>query len=737
MKKSALLTITTAEIGACEAGKLAVLQERFGCERGIFGLLGAETAFSLQGWDIWTIQDVWPQDYQNNILFFDKMQMVCAYRIEILSRLLREYDEVIALQPTAYNVALEISIPNLAPDSIAQSFPSPHPDTSVIGVTTRNLPDDFYVFTAGTGMNSYLQWCLSKIEYTLRYCNGAIKANIKDDPVWGFFLDWISSALYFPLRVSMEFPRNVMWTNAREEELENDYPYDFFKDGTRISKLLRNNYVRNYRLRHRCDDLPYKNESILLDQNDLLMDDHPVPLTPVMREIFASRRDLREAFGEDLSGDKRLPFVEWFLHFGKKEYGLDERYFTEIRKAYENYRLDGSARTRIQMRQGRFRLKKNVQDQNRIIDETLPEGVNLCGFIKGQFGLAEAVRIGAAILETAGIPFTIIDFEAPKHEFTDDTWSQKIGTRFVYNTNLLWTNMDHIKAFQSDVDLSAFEGRYNIGYWVWELEEFPKHWLSAYDPLDEVWTASDFVRDNFAAHTQKPVRTIPHAISISKDENCSRCDFGIPDNAFVFLMSYDVLSTAGRKNPIAAVKAFLKAFPEGDPSVRLLIKINTHGVIDSENDLLEMIKDTPNIDVLIGTYPKEKMNSLIACCDAYVSLHRSEGFGLGPAEAMYFGKPAILTNWSGNTIYMTEDNCCPVDYKLIELERDYPPYPKGARWADADVDQAAEYMKRLVSDKAYYAKIAENAEKTIKESFSKEAIAEKVIARLKELGLYR
>ena len=83
--------------------------------------------------------------------------------------------------------------------------------------------------------------------------------------------------------------------------------------------------------------------------------------------------------------------------------------------------------------------------------------------------------------------------------------------------------------------------------------------------------------------------------------------------------------------------------------------------------------------------PKAKINALCRCCDAYVSLHRSEGFGLGPAEAMYWGRPAVLTNWSGNTVYMRPDNCCPVEARVIEIEKAWGPYEKGWHWADPDV----------------------------------------------------
>ena len=57
--------------------------------------------------------------------------------------------------------------------------------------------------------------------------------------------------------------------------------------------------------------------------------------------------------------------------------------------------------------------------------------------------------------------------------------------------------------------------------------------------------------------------------------------------------------------------------------------------------------------------------------DVYVSLHRSEGFGLVMAESMYVGTPVIATDWSGNTEFMNSDTACMVGYDMIELDKDY------------------------------------------------------------------
>ena len=85
----------------------------------------------------------------------------------------------------------------------------------------------------------------------------------------------------------------------------------------------------------------------------------------------------------------------------------------------------------------------------------------------------------------------------------------------------------------------------------------------------------------------------------------------------------------------------------------------------------------------------------LAASDAYVSLHRAEGFGLPLAEAMLLGKPAVATNYSGNLDFMTPRNSWLVDFRRVALDRGHRPYPAGGTWAEPDLDHAAEQMRHV------------------------------------------
>jgi glycosyltransferase involved in cell wall biosynthesis len=150
-------------------------------------------------------------------------------------------------------------------------------------------------------------------------------------------------------------------------------------------------------------------------------------------------------------------------------------------------------------------------------------------------------------------------------------------------------------------------------------------------------------------------------------------------------------------------------------------------------ELQEELQGTQNVFVIDRLLSRDELTSLIDAADCFVSLHRSEGFGLGPAEAMSLGKPAIITNWSGNTDYMTADNSIAIDYKLVKLGRDYGPYKAHQHWAEPDLAQAAHWMKRVVAEPELAKTIGLRGQETINTHFSPQAVGKIIQARLQEI----
>ena len=197
---------------------------------------------------------------------------------------------------------------------------------------------------------------------------------------------------------------------------------------------------------------------------------------------------------------------------------------------------------------------------------------------------------------------------------------------------------------------------------------------------------------------------------------------------------YDTNSVQERKNPKAAINAFQNAFKKEEKEVGLVIKVNNAEDKMSEiRDLEKMISEWKNIYLISQNLSKIEVNSLINSCDSFISLHRSEGFGLVIAESMYLGKPVIVTNWSGNTDFTNKENSCSISYDFIELKENYGPYEKGNRWAEPNLKESMECMKKLVYNKEFYSEKSKAGKQFIKQNFSDKYIAEIIKKRIDEL----
>ncbi len=378
-----------------------------------------------------------------------------------------------------------------------------------------------------------------------------------------------------------------------------------------------------------------------------------------------------------------------------------------------------------------FRINKEREEIK------VEEGVNLIGGIRTETGIGESCRIAANGFSAANIPFGIINFIMNKQTKNQDrSWIKKETTIPSYNTNIFHVNASHIPLAYQHFGDSLFMDRYNIGYWAWELQEFPDKWLDSFDLVDEVWVPSTFVKEAIEKKSPVPVITIPHSIEVPLFNRITRSYFSIPRGRFLFFSMYDVLSLQERKNPQAVIAAFKKAFNRNDPSVGLVIKINNSYKNLKEVDLLKKeVIGYRNIFLINKVLNRIEINGLLNSVDCFVSLHRSEGFGLGLAEAMYLGKPVIATGWSGNLEFMSEENSLLVDYEMTKIGENVGPYTHDQMWAEPDVDTAAQHMKEICKDRNKAEQIGIAGKKTIHTQFSPSVIGALAKNRLEFLGL--
>lgn len=365
-------------------------------------------------------------------------------------------------------------------------------------------------------------------------------------------------------------------------------------------------------------------------------------------------------------------------------------------------------------------------------------GVNIVGYLRAAKGISEAARSSAWALKSIGTPFSIVDYEngIPVSQQVEVLPDSPHGSGFQFNANLIHINPPQLPFLWNTYSKRDLTSRYNIGVWYWELPELPEEWLTAFGLVDEVWAATQFIFDSLSAKAPVPVKKIPPCIHPVYNPHLTRVDYGLPADRFLFMCAYDVLSIQARKNPLGAVEAFKRAFPQNNSSAGLVIKLNNAAENPQEvRQLHDHISGYSNCYIIEDVLVRPTFNSLLNVVDAYISLHRSEGFGLIPAEAMSFGKPVVMTRWSGNLDFMTPDNSCGVDYKLVPVSGQSGPYKPGQLWADPDIDHASFFMQKLVSDQKYYAKISEQAKKTIQNDFSPHHIGQLMQERMKEIGL--
>jgi glycosyltransferase involved in cell wall biosynthesis len=287
-----------------------------------------------------------------------------------------------------------------------------------------------------------------------------------------------------------------------------------------------------------------------------------------------------------------------------------------------------------------------------------------------------------------------------------------------HSINLVCVNADSVAHFRSEIGEAFFHDRYNIGSWWWEMPEFPDRWLTAFDPFDEIWVGTQYIAAAIAKKSPVPVVLVPPIVNVGFVRPVAKGYFDLPVDETTYLYMFDFLSVFERKNPLGAIEAFQRAF-RSDERVRLVLKfMNASYDAAGLERVMTAAGSDRRITVIDDYLSREDKNRLIACCDAYISLHRSEGFGFTPAEAMAMGRPVVATGWSGNMDYMTGSNSFVVRYKLVDLVADAGPYEAGQHWAEPDLDDAARAL-RIIRDEPDYARsLGEQGRVDIRSHFS-------------------
>ena len=331
--------------------------------------------------------------------------------------------------------------------------------------------------------------------------------------------------------------------------------------------------------------------------------------------------------------------------------------------------------------------------------------IRVLGFFNQTFGLAEASRRTFQAIQSTNInPIaTQIPYSGNHRGKEGSVIADKKVPTDKNEIRIFHFNGDHLQRLVEDWGPEVLNCRYKIGFWHWELPNFPDDYSYWFNMVDEVWVPSRFVFDAIAPKSPKPVQIIPLALDdkILNPPPPGREKFKIPKEKLIFLITFDFYSIMERKNPIDGIRAFSKLINEEEyeDKIHLIVKVsNQHADPDGYENLLKEIGaiESDKVTLISEVLSKNDMLQLINSSDSLISLHRSEGYGLHLAEAIAMGKAVVATNWSGNTEFMNNKNSYPVDYELIELKQDYGPYRKGNYWANPCLKDAHDKIKEVV-----------------------------------------
>jgi len=393
----------------------------------------------------------------------------------------------------------------------------------------------------------------------------------------------------------------------------------------------------------------------------------PAPQSRYVESLWQERDDLKISFprphGEDAEG-----LITWVHEFGQFEEDVPPEMLPSGRRASPHPWAEPGQ---------------------------LRPGITVAGYLRGEFGMGEAARSALAAVDATGIEHAAVVVNRT-YSRQDHPHDRSEGP-YDLDTAVAVVNADQVEMFQGAVGPGFFAGRKTVGLWAWELEQFPEELVPAAVLFDEIWAISSFAAVSLRERIDTPVYVVPLAVG-RPDVGEEPEPLAVPTDRFSFLFMFDYLSVFERKNPLAVIEAFSRAFAPSEGPVLVVKSINGDlRRLDRERVRLAAA-DRPDIVLLEEYVTKGERNALLARADAYVSLHRAEGFGLTMAEAMLLGKPVIATGYSGNLDFMTEENSFLVPYEMGEVPPDCDPYPAGTPWAEPDVDEAARLMRLVVDE---------------------------------------
>jgi glycosyltransferase involved in cell wall biosynthesis len=374
-----------------------------------------------------------------------------------------------------------------------------------------------------------------------------------------------------------------------------------------------------------------------------------------------------------------------------------------------------------------------------------PFGFNVIGYLSKDFGLGFAARNTVKLLLDNNFPVSLFDLPvlgySGQTSMIDKSLLSAPDNPFPYLFTILHINPNQLSQIENFY-ASFSSNHINLLVPFWELEQAPASWVEMCSFIDLFLAPSHFIEKGLQElFSEKKVLYYQQSYELPFNAIPEKKKFGIPEDKTVFFQSFDIASDIVRKNPLATINAFYKAF-ENDPQVLLILNVNITNRHTAFARALSKLKEyasvLPNVIIYNEAKSYHDVLTLCACCDILVSLHCAEGLGLSLIEAMLMGKVVITTAYSGNMDYVNSENACLVPYNMVPAASPFNPNLSRTTlgfdpfWADPDIDQAAKWMRQLHEDTSFRSYMKEKAKESI-EIFLAESRNASVFFHLKKI----
>lgn len=361
-------------------------------------------------------------------------------------------------------------------------------------------------------------------------------------------------------------------------------------------------------------------------------------------------------------------------------------------------------------------------------------GVTVVGPFSDKGSLCKVLRDFCFSLRDAGIPFQTFDLGSNSVPGEDvvPILTKREDFRIAKYTHL-------VEMISSPVPDGIVRNRGRIVFW-----EFESGLLQGYPVLMEragdVIGMSDFNYNYYRRvfDGKRNVRKILYPLRVSGEAELSmqdaRLKFGIPGNAFAVFYNFSYKSGLDRKNPEGAIRAFAKALSGRKDALMVLKTVASSEYperVQELRGLVDELRIADKVKFFDDYLTQRDVLNMTNACDVYLSLHRAEGFGLGIAEAMSLGKPVIVTDYSSTTEFCDASNSIPVGYAIVKMgASDNKLYSAAEKWAEPDVDEAAQALSRLYADPKLRAALGTAARESILAQYSVSNFRESVLSYL-------